>query len=297
MCKPGTRLVFTGLGLFVLAFHVVVFLGFLFTFLYVLNVIKPTIGELGSFTTYSVIEETRDITFLTSVAVAIACFMTFVFGNIYLLTITTFTRSVLPTQGAKQSNWLSASLRVCFLIFFAVIISKPIEVILVQGNESIDQAVLQHKIELIAQMFPPEKPESGNKDALVREKIMSTINSSNFFLYKVKLISTNSKYSWTWLLSILFIAMFVLPIAVKNSLRIDSDYYRRMKITQRRIIQNSYTEFKSHFLQLSIIQLGKQMEFYEAFEDPPFNTIRKTDKRTFKKQEDFLNLFKRNANA
>lgn len=294
-CGRGTQLVFTGLGVFVLIFHVLVFLGFLSTFLYVMNVIQPTFRETGIFPSYAIDRNEGRSLFELLSAVCVSGFMTFVFGNIYLLTITTFTRNVLPLKKKPRSTFFSVLLRVCFLVFFAVLISKPIEVMIVQGDIAMDNDVFHHKIELLNQMSPKKIYAADTSANRVGAKIRYTINNGNYFLYKVKLICKEPRYAWTWWISGLFVVLFLLPVFVKQTLRINGDYYTNLKEIQVDIIKRSYKEFKARFTELSADHMGAPLDFYETCEDPPFNTPPKWDGQKFQKQEEFLNLFNRNV--
>lgn len=287
-CSGATQRVFTLLGVFVMIFHFIVFVGFLCTFLYVMHVIQPTEGEASALS-YSLVSSDNLPLYNIGISIVVAAFLTFVFGNIYLLTITTFSRNVLPITKSASSNTFSKILRLGFLVFFAILISKPIEVMLLQGSETMNNDVRVHKQELrnhfaIKNTDDYLAVELGNK-------IQYTIDNGNFFLYKVALISSTVKYLWTWLLTILFVILFIYPIVVKERLKEDSEYYKKLKEIQVDIIERSYIDFKRNFRVLAANEMDITLEFYEAYEDPPFNTIKKQDQRTFKKQSDFLSLF------
>jgi hypothetical protein len=290
-CNPATRRMFTMLGLFVFVFHVLVFLGFLCTFLYVTSVIQPSDGESNTVISYSIASESETSVKNVFVSLLSAAFLTFVFGNIYLLTIATFSRNVLPIRTSVSSTTFSIALRISFLVFLAIVISKPIEVMLVQGTSVLNNDIRSYKDELHKQL--DAGPLNDSQSDEIRNKVHYTIDHGNFFLHKVGVISLTGKYAWTWIITVLVVVLFVYPVIVKHQLKADSPYYLKLKEIQVDIIKRSYEGFKQNFSAITAEQTGTPMEFYEPYEDAPFNTIRKCDNRksAFRKQEEFLNLF------
>lgn len=293
LCNARTQALFKWLGVFVFLVMTSVFLCFLAATLYFFDVIEPTDteNEMGGSLSYFIEPHYSGII----PAFLVAGLMTFIFWNIYLLTITTFSKNVLPIKSAPTSRIFSILLRLSFIIFFAVLLSKPAEVLILQNNATLQESVRAHKLEAIAKATKQNSPNSLDNGPVETDKIREIISKSNFFLLKIKLISTSKTFGWTWLISAVFVLIFLLPVIVKWSIRSDSDYYLRLRTIQIDIITRNYNEFKLHYTHLFVSSFNNDVHFYETYEDPPFNTVKKTDTRKFRKQEDFLNMFKSNA--
>ncbi len=294
-CASTTQKTFSRLGIFVFIFIVSVFLGFLASNLYFFDVIVPAQGEYSSLSSVSFANESPVAGIL--LAVASAMFMTFVFGNIYLLTITTFSKNSLPLKTHVPSKLFSNVLRIAFISFFAVLISKPIEVLFLQGSDRLNVYVKEHKEDIVRRAEHNANLLNQDTNGDLLSKLKASVENGNYFMYKLRVISTEGFYAPTWLISLLLVFVFLIPVVVKRKMKDSEDYFQMSKDIQMDIVERHYAEFKERYNELMLDQTGRDHSFYETFEDPPFNTIKKTDPRTFKKQQDFLSLFKPNVNA
>ena len=84
--------------------------------------------------------------------------------------------------------------------------------------------------------------------------------------------------------------LFLLPAAIKYFIAESNVYYLKKTKNDKRIILENYEDFKSNYKMLMYERTGKIIEFKERFKDAPFNTKPISDNKTYKSEEDFINL-------
>lgn len=178
-------------------------------------------------------------------SILISLFFTWMVSNIYVVLLTTLTKNLLPHKKEKIALLISTSIRVVFLVFIGIIISKPLEVAFLSFFED-------------------------------------TFVHSNF--------ASNLKHYNNWLITIIIVALYVLPAALKYYLVENNIYYIKKARYDKYIILEHYEEFKANYKRLMYEKTGKIIEFKERFKDAPFNTKPITDNKTYKSEEDFINL-------
>jgi|GEM_PF-2219780 len=192
--------------------------------------------------------------------------------NLYILLLYSISPEILPVDKPKNielGKMVSFAVRIGFMAFLAIIISQLI--ICAFFNMFSDSML--HRIttdnELIKKL---EKFEES--DQIVN--IINCINSNFPF------------YIFSILASIGGIYLFVRPIIEKYQLRKTSNFYQLKKEIEERIIRSEYKNFKTKYANLFAEQFPSSLnkayghelypvQFFEAFQDPPFNTKRKEE--------------------
>jgi hypothetical protein len=62
--------------------------------------------------------------------IAVGAFFALMMANIYILLLYTLSKNMLPHISSKGARWISLSLRIVFIAVFAMIVSKPFELLL-----------------------------------------------------------------------------------------------------------------------------------------------------------------------
>lgn len=105
------------------------------------------------------------------------------------------------------------------------------------------------------------------KNAAIQQKI----EASNFFITKIKLLST--KIPESWLLTIIMISTFLSPFYIFLLTPLFTEYDDACANLSRKIIINEYKSFKELYSILMMKSTGHKIEFEEKYKDPPFNTV------------------------
>ena len=128
---------------------------------------------------------------------------------------------------------------------------------------------------------------------LLDEKSKTLSETQNLFnpsnLFFIGLLVFNKENPWIWLLTLSFLAIFLLPLFLKFSVSPRGKYVEDIITLQKQIILEEYDKFK--FLYPKTFEnLGKsKIVWEENYEDPPFNTQRKPNIIRLGKESDFLN--------
>ncbi len=143
-------------------------------------------------------------------------------------------------------------------------------------NESITMQIIKIDNSIIK---IEEEIENDQLNAVIK------INNSNFFSKRIELAS---QYKISKLVVALVVIIFCLPIVLINSISRESNYYKQKKKSDRKKVLDHYNLFKLAYQK--IFENKYQIEgvsFYEHFQDPPFNTVRKTTPN-YAHQDDFF---------
>ncbi|GAA4300935.1 hypothetical protein GCM10023183_11620 [Nibribacter koreensis] len=126
-----------------------------------------------------------------------------------------------------------------------------------------------------------ETQEDFKKNNL-REKVAV----SNYFVERISIL--HSKYPATWLITCCFMLIFLLPSALKNLIPTNTRFYSFKRNIEVGLVEDEYKKFKSLYSSIMRFKFGENYTFQEIYLDPPFNTKRKKDLRTFKKESDLI---------
>ncbi|MFB9844002.1 DUF4407 domain-containing protein [Mucilaginibacter ginsenosidivorans] len=256
-------------------------------------------------------------------AVPVSLLFAWMINNIYTVLLTTLSKPVLRVRYQGVIKHLSLFLRISFIVFFAVFISKPLEAWvfepqLSQQVEKLKERDIQkserqlndrtreaeQKIRaaigrkralhypeadlepLLAQL---ERLDREKEEALARVRFV--IGRADFFVQRLEILAGRGIYRLSWLFTSVVILLFLLPIYLKWRLNFSNVYFRDKRTIYEGIVNGAYRDFKAEYRKIFLEKYGARVDIIENYTDPPFNTERKTDGRVFKTQEDFLDRF------
>jgi ABC-type multidrug transport system fused ATPase/permease subunit len=254
------------------------------------------------------------------IGLLIGLFFSYMITNIYLLLLYSLSKNSFPSKTDKAAHIFSISIRVIFISFIAIVVSKPIETMLY--SKDLENEIVIYKQEQInkykqstTEYFNEEtknlnliikKQELLHKNTetsqvekyieLLEKKeikkneliasMVNLVNKSNYYIRSIEIL--NTKYRFCWLITIFTIFIFLFPVYLKNFLGEQSFYYETKRTIENRLVKEEYTYFKSRYNRLFQEHLNKNIQFSEPFIDAPFNTIRKRDGRVFLKEDDLI---------
>lgn len=163
-------------------------------------------------------------------------------------------------------------------------------------------------------------------------KLENLISSSNFYTQKIKILLKENIFSW--IITLLVVGVFLLPIRMKFLVRNKRFYVTKREIEEEIVLQ-AYNDFRikySEILEAKIDNINQiilerlkeqlksiqkintikynsflnefevelsseKIDFYENWKNPPFRTIRLTDNTKFNSEKKFLELLYKNADS
>ena len=142
-------------------------------------------------------------------------------------------------------------------------------------NKIRDDILFNRVSETRTSIFLDEKEKkliAIEEDIVLKNKIFKVkIDNTNFFITKVRLLSTEIPSSWFF--TILIVSIFLLPIYMILVTPIFKDYDLNCENISKKIILDEYEIFKKNYVAL-ITSVNNDFEYHEKFTDPPFNTIK-----------------------
>lgn len=238
------------------------------------------------------------------VEILLSLFLSSLFVLLFIFIVNTFTKDVRQRSLLNFSNVT----RLVFVMFIGFIISKPIEVFFYRNV--IEPHVEHHKttlikghIDKIHQLFEDDlnklfnskrKYESintsgdfntdisqineqidilGQKKANLAAASVFRIEHGAYFIYRIKVISGN--YAGSWLISLVVMALFLLPVFLIYSISADEEYFKRKHAQERKMVEKTYQAFTQKYSEIFLDRYGLQVDLYSKYEDPPFNTLLK----------------------
>lgn len=218
------------------------------------------------------------------------CVLGFLVTTIYRLSLISLEPNTLPVIIEKKSLVLTFTVRYFILILFAFFVSKSFEMVIVSTIET-----------------------------------LGFLNYNGSSGYMFHLIKINKEQPWVWLITLLTILLFIIPIYLRHRLNKANQYYLLRRISDKELVKNEhqkfietkeeilkqvynqYTNLSNSFFEhknglfynqtLSVetnkikSQLNAKtfVQHPKKFTDEPFNTKRIVTKRKLKNSEDFLN--------
>jgi hypothetical protein len=200
--------------------------------------------------------------------IAVGAFFALMMANIYILLLYTLSKNMLPHISSKGARWISLSLRIVFIAVFAMIVSKPFELLLFsplldkdieihkQNEYTAGEVVinslyeksfneLERLIELgdasAAAILATKKTE--RVETLLQ--LQKQIDASDYYLQRIKIL--NSKYVFTWLFTAIMIVLFLAPVYFKYLMEEENEFYQKKKKIERQIVLDEYASFKSKY--------------------------------------------------
>ncbi|NRB53339.1 MAG: DUF4407 domain-containing protein [Saprospiraceae bacterium] len=98
-----------------------------------------------------------------------------------------------------------------------------------------------------------------------------------------------SKFPESWMITLVLGAIFLFPILIKIRAVQELEYYKREKEKAKNLIISEYHVFKESY-QLTFTQFGgDEIQYYERYTDPPFNTKPKDGPNNLRDHKEFQN--------
>jgi hypothetical protein len=272
-CEPKVSRYFLVIGLVVL-------------FIYLLCTIS-----IGLFI-YSFINSYFVIFFLT-------LFISIFIINLYIFILHNISPNLLPNNATNTSNFFESLLKLGFLIFLAIAISKPIEILIFKDNAAFqraledfkDQKLEDFKINLnelttdrlndLNDLYNRSNTNIERESFKIDiqgiheinqqrvDQMALSIENSFFFIEKTKILFNinESKYI-TFFISFLFILPWFLKIILRNN----NPYYELKKDIEMRMVKEDYVSFIGHKNSLLYRFKDYRLLMPPKYLDPPFNT-------------------------
>ena len=219
-----------------------------------------------------------------SVWLGIVCglFFGWVVTNSYLLLIHTLAKNLLVPEQIKSKSSMSYYIRIATVMFFALVVSKPIEHFLFQRNVQTELTIYKSKkiqeLESSVRNSYSRKLQDvtteAAKSAMIHEmnntlaRKRALIADANFYIHSIRMLTNKS---WVWVVTLALMAVFIYPIYLKRAIEPDSAYYSMKRERQLHIIESEYKRFKKEYKLALSHFTDEQLEFVEVYTDPPFN--------------------------
>lgn len=253
-------------------------------------------------------------------AIPISLFFAWMINNIYEVMLGTLSKPVLKNKYEDVIKHLSITLRIGFIIFFAVFISKPLEAWIFQDTLSSRVAKLKadqiHRADRQLEVYYTENlfkirqaiqrkesfhyPETAIAplravyEQLLRDRqealdrIEFVVSRADYFIQRIQLLTTGGIFASAWLLTAMMVALFLLPVYLKWKIKSENPYIRRKTTVYREIVESNYADFKRAYSSLFRERYGLDIHYQERHSDPPYNTELIPDTRAYCTQDDFF---------
>ena len=244
------------------------------------------------------------------IGIAIGLFFAWMITNIYLFLLYTLSKTGFPYIPNKTARFISVSIRLIFIGFISIIVSKPIENLIFSEKLHQDiQVFKEEKINRYNQLTDKylnkeineyKKSLTGKNDEFYlkliedrkQKKLQLTssmeqlVRKSNYYIQGI--IILNKKYPISWLVTVLILALFITPTYLKIFIHKDSIFYRTKHNVESRLVKYEYDLFKEKYKQILSHKYGLDLHYDEHYLDAPFNTKRKVNKRELLKEDDLI---------
>lgn len=203
----------------------------------------------------------------------ITIFILFLFCNFYFLLLAS-----VEGRGFYKRK-VSYIVSILVLITLGVLVSKSLELKIFESH--IAGYLQQEKIEMIENF----KKTLNGENPEILASFKQTVRTANFAHLRVQILIGKFPISWvfTFFMTLLILVPYLNKLVRLNSSEYELDIYER----DRDLINSEYRKFKEQYS-----KIFNGCEFYEAFEDAPFNTILKKDSRRFMTEKEFLKMVK-----
>jgi hypothetical protein len=254
------------------------------------------------------------------IGIPIGFFFAWMVTNIYLFLLYTLSKNVLPHRRRKLLRFVSIILRIFFICFIAIIVSKPIEALLfaiplskeisvfkqqqLASYKTITSEYFDTEINDLKQLIEEQKRLNGssknetiqknqlliNKKVIEKKEAISKMENlverSNYYIQSVVIL--NTKYRTCWILTVFIILVFLAPAYLKNFLDEHNNFYNCKKAIETKLILKDYALLKQKYNLLLHKNYQTDKSFSEPYADAPFNTILKKDERIFLHESDLI---------
>jgi ABC-type multidrug transport system fused ATPase/permease subunit len=227
------------------------------------------------------------------IGIPIGIFFSYMITNIYLLLLYTLSKNSFPCKTDKAAQLFSIAIRVVFICFIAIIVSKPIETIVFAipleneiteykqqqihkysqtTHKYFDEEIRKLKLEItehekIADYTKSTQLENYKtrlqKKVLQKDELIASmihlVSKSNYYIQSIVIL--NTKYRTCWLITLFTMFIFLFPAYLKNFLGEQSVYYKTKRTIENRLVKEEYDVFKKRYKELFISKIISEMQY------------------------------------
>jgi Domain of unknown function (DUF4407) len=245
-------------------------------------------------------------------------------ANIYLLLLYTLASNPLPSAVSKGQRWTSDAIRIGFICFMALAVSKPIETHFFQEaliediaqyrkkqvqeyeKRTVDYFLRSHLVvdQSKAVLSMDELKEIDTRVAGMRE----LSDKSEFYIYGM--IHMCKNYPSCWIITMFSALIFLSPLLLKIGFEKTGSYSEKRKIIEQHVVTSEYDKFRIGYKQILerksctldnylLTTCGLQSSGFDLqwtvlkshlYSDPPFNTKDKDREAKRENEESLINL-------
>ena len=244
------------------------------------------------------------------IGIVIGLFFAWMITNIYLFLLYTLSKTGFPYIPNKTARFISVSIRLIFIAFISIIVSKPIESLifskpLAQDIQVFKQEKIKRYTQLTHEYLDKEIQEykkllTGSNDEFYsrliedreRKKLTLTtsmeklVSKSNYYIQGI--IILNKKYPISWSITVFILILFIIPTYLKIFIHKDSIFYKTKHYVESHLVKYEYELFKEKYNEIFNYKYGLDLHYDEHYSDAPFNTKRKENKKELLKEDDLL---------
>lgn len=256
-------------------------------------------------------------------AIPVSLIFAWMVNNIYEVLLGTLAKPVLKNKYEQVIKHLSISLRIGFIVFFAVFISKPLEAWLFENTlsgrvEQLKAAEIRKAEKQIDAQFQKHitgiEKEIDKKQRLhyagdqiqslqaelagvlhereeALQRIEFVIGRADYFIQRIQLLTSGGVFALSWLVTTGMVTLFLSPVYLKWKINTANPYLKRKTAVYRDIVESGYLEFKNTYSQIFREKYQLDISYQERHTDPPYNTQRITDARVFATQDQFFERY------
>jgi hypothetical protein len=226
-----------------------------------------------------------------------------IIANIYHLLLFTITPPILKgrewnihgiakevTTEKRLLARISLSFRLLFVVLLAVIIAQPWLVTIFDTTKWIDEARREYRSEFVkladSSFLGSDSLHNQNQAVMSRREIDRLLWENDFYTRRIQLI--NTRYQVSWLVTLIVVLFFIMPIALKYWVRNNSNFYEVKKAREENLVKTRYEQFKENYSVVFTDRFGIAVEWYEPCVDPPFNTRKRSEQQADVDQQHLL---------
>lgn len=240
----------------------------------------------------------------------LALFFAWMLSNMYRLLLYAAAKDPLPQSKDNGSVWPTWVLRVLFVSFMALLISKPLECLLYKPALDIDLVAYKSRVSLTnrqqiqryyyAQIEEVKRiikdPEYSrrfiqNKELACKramEQAEALLSGTGFYIQRLRFLV--SRHSSCWYITSSLFVLFLCPLILRRWLR-DCGYETHRESAERRMVALNYYAFRKKYLRLFLSDHKRHVACNDEFVDPPYNTAKKEELRHFYTEQEFIAEF------
>lgn len=214
---------------------------------------------------------------------------TFILKNLYRLVLISLEPNTLPvSQDAKNKPW-AYFVRITIVFLIGAFVSKCIETML-----------FGHWVDDIIE---------GDLQKFFGGVAVTKFQESKYFILHMKELNLN--YPWINIVTLLTVALYIVPIMIKHRLKKRNEYYQIRKVIDKRLVEERFSEFKSLYIRnmqniyVQKFELDKRLlkedfdsqnamyvyKYHQRYIDEPFNTQPILKYYSYKTTQEFLDNF------